>query len=355
VAFVVQQAVVSFVTCHWDPGTRPWDSDFSRSVFDSRATRWQKLESQGASKIGAFLEEHPGVERVVGFGPEENLQWLPARFESLRIMRFFKPNPLDRPAAFLRYLHDYQIDFAIMPRISLSGVAAEAISFLEQQPETVVMEDQLYRLIDLRQLRSRLPELAENLQPAEPRKVHYRFPQQLEKAKLSGQGPLTAPWRQRIATANTSIMRYTGRAGLVMVAGTAAEYTLKLPNQENLAFVTQVGFYPPFILRNESDGSWIEVTVTPADGDGTALRASHHLLPAEAFVPLDIPLEDLRGQRVRVRLAVSNLPKHHNLQDWIIWVLPRVEYSKATGASRNQSLKTTGAPPLSQRPARPDD
>lgn len=333
--FVGQQATVSFVTCQWDPGTRILDLDFRRTVFDTRATREAILQRNGLDDVAAFLDANRGVERVVGYGPESVLRWLPARFESLRVISFFHPDLSDRPVELLQSLHEQRIGFLIVPRVRRSNALSRVLAVLEKQPGVRTLDDDLYRLVDLRAVLAKLPGLADQLAEPERRKVHYRLHEHLGEARVRGQGAARVPWRARIAPIDPGLQLFTGRRGLITHPGTALRFTVDLPDAQGVALTAQVGFHPAFVVDSDSDGAIVSVVVTgSADDLGRIWR--RELSPPDGFVPVTIDLAAFRGHRVEVDVAVANLVGRDDRQDWVVWVAPRVESSPA-GAVGHQA------------------
>ena len=299
--FVGQQAAVSFVTCHWDPGTRTWDLDLSRSVFDTEAARRDLLRQNGLDDIADFLRRDPGIEHVVGYGPESALYWLPARFESLRVMKYFKPNPLTDGASFVRFLHDQDVELVVEPRRQGLEPVEEAIDFLARQPGVDTLDDDLYRLIDLRPIHERLPALADELPVAAPERIYYRFHQHLDGAEMTGQAAAQIAWGKAIAPVPASLLPFTGRPGIIMNADTGLAFTVDLPKRKHLGFTSAVGIHPRFAVDDRGDGAVVTVKVTP-EGGGKPRILRREIVPGEGFVPLELPLGALLGRKVRVEL-----------------------------------------------------
>ena len=155
-AFVLFQASYSFVSAGWWPGTRTFDMDLTRTWHDTRRLRWDKLEYAGLGRIGAYLREVPGKPRAVGYAAEPASFWLPARFEYLLSISYWRPEYVDDPRRFLRFMRDQHIDCLILPKASAPAQVAlvtpavkAAAQSLSADPDVRRVEDRDYLLLDL--------------------------------------------------------------------------------------------------------------------------------------------------------------------------------------------------------------
>lgn len=155
-AFALFQASYSFVSGGWWPGTRTFDLDLERSWHDTRPLRWGKLEYAGLARIGEYLKQAPGRPRAVGYAQEPASFWLPARFEHLGSIRYWRPEYVDDPQRFLQFLRDQRIDYLILPKADvpkeLAGVTPavrDAAESLGADADVRRIDDRNYLLLDL--------------------------------------------------------------------------------------------------------------------------------------------------------------------------------------------------------------
>jgi hypothetical protein len=155
-AFALFQASYAFVSAGWWPGTRTFDLDLVRSWHDTRPLRWGKLEYAGLARIGEYLKQAPGRPRAVGYAQEPASFWLPARFEHLGSIRYWRPEYVDDPQRFLQFLRDQRIDYLILPKADvpkeLAGVTPavrDAAESLGADADVRRIDDRNYLLLDL--------------------------------------------------------------------------------------------------------------------------------------------------------------------------------------------------------------
>lgn len=324
VAFVLMQAGIGFLTAAWAPGTKTWDLDFSRSVFDTSELRENVLRQNGLAEIAIYLESLPGVPRVVGLGPEDVTRWLPARYESLRVISYARPSPVASVPGMLAYLRSQRIDFVLVPKIDRRSLDGRLARALADTPGAVVVEDRLYRLIDLRSVELDSAALASRLEEPD-RRVAFDLAERLGEAELVGQEPLQAPWGTRIARADPPTELFTGSGSLVLAEDTAVRYTLSLPASRSLRFEAQVGLYPQFQVAGVSDGVLAVVEAAALEAPEAAVMAEVEIDPATGFLPLTLDLERFAGRRVKLALSVRNREGAQVLQDWVVWARPVVD------------------------------
>lgn len=161
-AFVLFQASYAFASAAWQPGTRAFDFDLSRSWHNTRRLRWKTLETAGLARIGRYLKEAPGEPRAVGYAQEPASFWLPARFEYLVAIGYGRPEYVDDAQRFLCFLHDQRIDYLVLPkagapreRESVTAAVQAASASLEADAAVHRIEDRNYVLLDLSALHAR--------------------------------------------------------------------------------------------------------------------------------------------------------------------------------------------------------
>lgn len=319
VPFVALHVLVGFLTAAWAPGTKTFDLDLGRSVFDTREVRAQKLARRGLTEIAEALEEQPGVARVVGVGDEDLMRWLPARYESLSVISNAQGDPTETPAAFARYVTTHGIDFIIMPRAGTGRNLAAVEALLTAADVPVIVNSPLFSLYDLRPVHDELSEVAAGLELPRLHR-HVDLVAALGSATLEGQRPITAPWRYAIAVADRPIHRYTGRPTMIQLHDSAVTWEIELPQRKGLTLLSRVGLLPEFEVANVSDGAQFELRVEAVSGE--VRQVVHDIAPGSGYPAVELSLEGLEGQRVRVRSEVR--PGLTNHQDWLIWIGPRI-------------------------------
>ena len=337
VPFVLTQTLVGFITAAWAPGTRSWDLDFTRSAFDSGLMQTTILHQNGLERIAAYLRAQPGSPRVVGMGPEDVTRWLPARFESYRLIDLARPDRAASPATFLNFLKSERIGFLLLPKVRSRTVLWTTAEALRRRPGCAVVEDTLYRLVDIRRASlSASPTLAP-VPPRSPgREVYKDLVRELGDAETTGQGPLQAPWGRNIARADAPIELYAGAPSLVTTDGTTLRYALHLPDSPTTSFSSQVGLYLPFQVNGVSDGVEVKVTARAvgAKAGGEVLSRETTVTPRSAFTPIELPLVNLAGQDVEIGLEVFNQKGRESAQDWVVWVDPVIAAAPSRGIPR---------------------
>jgi hypothetical protein len=154
-AFALFQAMYSFASAGWFPGTRVMDLDLGRSWHDSRARRWSELARVGLERIGHHLRTLPPDTRGVGFAAEPASLWLPSRFEHLLAVMFARPDLLATPTAFERFLRTQRIAYLILPhadapgKIYVAPVVASVADSLARDPAVRRFDDRSYVMFDL--------------------------------------------------------------------------------------------------------------------------------------------------------------------------------------------------------------
>jgi hypothetical protein len=159
-AFGVFQASYSFVSGSWTTGTRPFDSNFSRSWKEMRTNHQRTLEYLGLARIGERLKELPGAPRVIGLVEEPALFLLPVRYEDLRFIDYSRPEFLADHDSLLQFMRCQDIPYLIVPH---AEVTFEPIPFLQRVdrmaetirnlPGSVTFDDKRYSMIDISNLK----------------------------------------------------------------------------------------------------------------------------------------------------------------------------------------------------------
>jgi hypothetical protein len=155
--FIAFHASYAFVSAGGSaPGTREFDFDLTRNVRDSRERRQQWFEMAGMVRVGDYLRRMPGVPRSTGYALEPAALWLPGSFEHLVVSSYWRPEYLASESAFLAHLLDCRIDYLILPHAGVGGdrdrvpdAVARAAQLLRAHPQTQVIEDRDYTLLDL--------------------------------------------------------------------------------------------------------------------------------------------------------------------------------------------------------------
>jgi hypothetical protein len=130
------------------------------------------------------------------------------------------------------------------------------------------------------------------------------------------------PWRAKRRNPATNAIEANG-TGIAY-----ARYSVKLPEQGTLRFVSEVAMDKGAVGQDNSDG--VTFGVKAAAGDAEA-KAEVHNAVAEP-VELTLDLTKLAGKEIEVELTVDPGPKRSPSFDWARWYQPRVE----------QDIRTTG-------------
>lgn len=147
------QYAYSFACANWnEPGTRPFDLDFTRSTFDTGTTVRARLASAGLADVAQALHELGGRSHLVGYvEPGELGYQLPARFEHLATISYSRPSYVADADTFRHFLSVACVDALILPRDA--GQAAHLhpgplalLPALRADPTVVRREFQRYEL-----------------------------------------------------------------------------------------------------------------------------------------------------------------------------------------------------------------
>lgn len=99
------QAALGFATAGWSqPGTRPLDLSLSRSTFDTKTWRINRLRQANLDEISTILATMPATTRTIGFGEGSLVHLLPGRIESVESIKFSRNEYADSVSGFRRFL-----------------------------------------------------------------------------------------------------------------------------------------------------------------------------------------------------------------------------------------------------------
>ena len=117
VVMALFQASYAFVSASWgEPGTRPFDLDFTRSVRDTPLRRQDALRADGLERIADYLSSRRDVRHGIGTVAGTPVYWLPARYESLQTFSFTRNELVNDLAALEVYVSRFGIDFVLVPK-----------------------------------------------------------------------------------------------------------------------------------------------------------------------------------------------------------------------------------------------
>jgi hypothetical protein len=156
--FIAFQAVYSFTSAGWTPGTRAFDLHFGQGWRNLHSLRKQSPGEAGLSVISAWLAAEPKLPRVVGYVQEPADFLLPARFEHLNMVLYSHPEYLADSDHFLYFLRTAKIDYLILPLVDIHESPAprpavfEAARQWEKLPGVHRIDDTRYMMLDLRSL-----------------------------------------------------------------------------------------------------------------------------------------------------------------------------------------------------------
>lgn len=114
--FASFQAMYSFVSSNWVPGTHAFDLNFHRNLHALRRDNRQLLATNGLGAIETYLRHLHRAARVVTCVDDNLSMRLPARAESVQQISYSRWDDIMNVESFPRYLTANQIEFLIMPR-----------------------------------------------------------------------------------------------------------------------------------------------------------------------------------------------------------------------------------------------
>ncbi|NLS93848.1 MAG: hypothetical protein GXX96_16930 [Planctomycetaceae bacterium] len=141
------------------------------------------------------------------------------------------------------------------------------------------------------------------------------------------------PWKARQTNPSTGKPDSSG-TGVAYV-----RYSLELPGDGRLRFLTDVAMRASSVGQPNSDGATFRVTVRANDVE----RSAEIHQAADTGVPLELDLTDLGGQRVELELSIHPGPKRSPSFDWALWIRPRVEMDRSV----EDTLSVAGGAPWS--------
>lgn len=111
-------ATHSFISAGWgQPGTRPFDSQFGKTPFETGAWRERILQRAGVSGIARRLASRPAWERGIGFDPrdEQYFAALPIAVEEIRNIGYSRPAYVRDGGALLEFMDLWGIQHVVLP------------------------------------------------------------------------------------------------------------------------------------------------------------------------------------------------------------------------------------------------
>ncbi|MHB8903420.1 MAG: hypothetical protein ACYC6Y_32045, partial [Thermoguttaceae bacterium] len=138
------------------------------------------------------------------------------------------------------------------------------------------------------------------------------------------------PWkiRQPATGSDGSAAGGTGTAYL--------RYTLDLPKEARLTFMTDVALRSGAVGQPNSDGVLFRVAARAGQDE----HAAEVFQASDAALPLTLDLTQLSGRRIELELSVDPGPKRSPSFDWSLWIRPRIEADRALKGT----LSVSGGP-----------
>ena len=159
--FCLSQAMCSFLTGDWTPGTRALDLDFTRSPRQLRHSSKSLFKEQGIFAIAQHLESLNYNARVVGCTRFSDVMGyrLPARFEDIAQVTRGRPGEADTLENFSHFLVRDRIEYLIVPITANSetdcdvgGILLAFAAKLDGNAHIPTLRDESYVLYDIRAL-----------------------------------------------------------------------------------------------------------------------------------------------------------------------------------------------------------
>jgi len=154
--FVAFQAMYSFLSASWTPGTHAFDANFlHRGIHDFRKYNRSLMEYSGLGTIEHYLRYLHRSARVLDCVQESISMRLPARVESVETVAYSRPDYVASHEAFLDFIVHDKIEFLIIPngddagRCSRFPAVMPVIRSLIENASVTSIPDASYTMYDL--------------------------------------------------------------------------------------------------------------------------------------------------------------------------------------------------------------
>lgn len=297
VVTITLHLVISFYTSFWYSGTRAWDWNFMRFGSQTPDLRSHVLHKHGLIEIRRYLDSirsNNGL-RVVGFGDEDVMRWLPVRYESLRLMSRDVAKPTSTAQHLWNYFRRHQIEYLIMPKVRHFHPVQIVADWLLHQPETILIKSRFFFLYDF----SGVPK-ERSFSASEK-----QLPKILDRASFHpGENDMQngTRWVKHV------LRHYCGQGSLYMPSGGSAELFLQGRSSGCMRLFLQVGSLP--VCGHQANGDGMKINVCVRLGDGRLVVERQMTVGiGEYFQHLDVKMEPNRDGVIRIHIQVSDVGK----------------------------------------------